>query len=162
MSNWINRTLASTMLAAALGAGTAQAQEVKCLPQKPGTAEKIAGQTAGTVTQGVGRAATGQAGKEARDALSSMGAFGKALSGTVGKVVNDVGRAATGAATNAAKDGAESTVETVKGKPDCGEPAATRQPEKPSVVEKATSDVATGVAREGAQQATKLLQGLFR
>lgn len=162
MSNWLNRTLASTMLAAALGVSTAHAQEVKCAPQKPGTAEKIAGQTAGTVTQGVGREATRQAGNEAREALSSMGAFGKAISGTVGKVVNDVGRAATGTATNAAKDSAESTVEAVKGTPDCVEPAASRQTEKPSVAEKAASDVAAGAAREGARQATKLINGLFR
>lgn len=180
MSNWLNNSVKATMLAAAVGMGTAAyAQEqdvapeaapaVKCVPQqkaKPGAAEKIAGQAAGQVA----RDATTQAGKEAQkatkdvvsDALGGLGGkvFGRAATGAV----RDLTKEATKAATTTAQETAQDAVKAAKGdntvacEPE--QPQRGKQADKPSVAEKAAETAVKDATNTATREIGKALKGL--
>ncbi|QQG35280.1 MAG: hypothetical protein HYS17_06870 [Micavibrio aeruginosavorus] len=188
MSNWLDKSLKATLLAAAVGAGTAAyAQEqdnapaatapaaVECVPQKqkakPGVVEKIAGDTAGQVAKD----ATTQAGREAQkatkdalsDALGGLGGkvFGRAANGAVRDVTREAGKAVAATAQETARDAAR-TVQGDKAAVTC-EPSAeqpnnnrARQADKPSAAEKAANTTVNDATKAATREIGKALKGL--
>lgn len=164
MTNF-KKSIATALLAAAVGAGSAYAQDnADCVPAKakPTTTEKVAGDTAGQVTQQVGKEASQQAREAVRDFTKGLGGFGSKVFGKAADgAVRQVSKDATKAATETAKDAAVDAVKSDK--PVCEEPKAReekKQKETPTVVDKATETATDAAVKEGQKQLRGFIKGL--